>query len=596
MSTSSSDSTTQVHAYIEMTSIFALPPHITPRNIFFNQYPTNTSALQTAGILTPSVNVAMEISRIVLLFLFKVAIGALPLAYAQLYFLPESTPSYIREFRWPISYGIALVVYLIDQLVIYPRFRDPYRHLPSAKEHTPGEIIFESPRGKTPLKWMRKYPDADLLRVDGAVGGPTLIPASADALRDLLNTNSYDFEKSWGVRAFLSRALGFGLILSEGAEHKRQRKALTPAFNIRKIRELYGLMWEKTNVLLTELGKQAPGTVDVTDWASRLTLDIIGPTAIGKDFNSLQTEGHPVAKAFEELLEPRLDALILLGAHWVIPEYILRRVPVKVNWDIDRITTFLRKECRQFVVDKHKELLDGKKIADTDILGAIMQTGDFTDDLLVDEMLTFLAAGHETTANALTWVCYLCAHNPHVQEKLRAEIRATIPSASSPITYDILENMPYLNGVCEETLRLYPTVPVTIRESIKDTHVAGVPIFRGTEFILIPFAINRHPRFWGEDADKIVPERWIDTDKDGRQRPNKNGGTSTNFSEITFLHGPRACIGRDFAKAELRCAVAGVLGRFEIKPDTMKEPTITGVITMRAVGGIHLKFKELDGW
>lgn len=183
-----------------------------------------------------------------------------------------------------------------------------------------------------------------------------------------------------------------------------------------------------------------------------------------------------------------------------------------------------------------------------------------------------------------------------MQEKLRAEIRATIPTADSSISYDILENMPYLNGVCEETLRLYPTVPVTIREAVKDTSVAGIPILKGTEFVLIPYAINRHPRFWGADADKMIPERWIDTDKNGHKRPNKNGGTSTNFSEITFLHGPRSCIGRDFAKAELRCAVAGVLGRFEIKPDTLEEPKITGVITMRAVGGIHLKFRELDGW
>lgn len=240
---------------------------------------------------------------------------------------------------------------------------------------------------------MRKHPDADIIRGDGPFNLPTLIPASADALRDILNTNSYDFEKSWGLRAFLARALGFGLILTEGAEHKRQRKALTPAFNVRKIRELYGLMWNKTNILLTELGKHAPGTIEVTDWASRLTLDIIAPTALGRDFNSLQTEGHPIAKAFEELLEPRLDGLVLLGAHWVIPEYILRRVPVKVNWDIDRVTRFLRKECTQFVAEKKKDLLAGKKIDDTDILGAIMQTGDFTDELLVDEMLTFLAAG-----------------------------------------------------------------------------------------------------------------------------------------------------------------------------------------------------------
>lgn len=160
----------------------------------------------------------------------------------------------------------------------------------------------------------------------------------------------------------------------------------------------------------------------------------------------------------------------------------------------------------------------------------------------------------------------------------------------------MLENMPYLNGVCEETLRMYPTVPVTVREAIKDTTVAGIPISKDTQFVLNPYAINRHPRYWGDNADEMVPERWIDVAKDGSKRPNKNGGTSTNFSEITFLHGPRACIGRDFAKAELRCAVAGMLGRFEFKLETTEEPLIVGVITMRAKGGVHLRLRKLEGW
>lgn len=88
---------------------------------------------------------------------------------------------------------------------------------------------------------------------------------------------------------------------------------------------------------------------------------------------------------------------VLINAPQVIPEYILRRLPFKVNFDIDRITKFLRKECTGFVAEKKKDLLAGKKIDDTDILGAIIQTGDFTDELLVDEMLTFLAAGVSTS-------------------------------------------------------------------------------------------------------------------------------------------------------------------------------------------------------
>lgn len=98
-------------------------------------------------------------------------------------------------------------------------------------------------------------PGNDLIHIRGAFNVSSLLPVSPTALRDIMNTNTYDFEKPWGARAFLARVIGFGLILSEGGAHKKQRKALTPAFNIRKVRDLYGIMWEKTGVLLEELQK-----------------------------------------------------------------------------------------------------------------------------------------------------------------------------------------------------------------------------------------------------------------------------------------------------------------------------------------------------
>ena len=105
--------------------------------------------------------------------------------------------------------------------------------------------------------------------------------------------------------------------------------------------------------------------------------------------------------------------------------------------------------------------------------------------------------------------------------------------------------------------------------------------------MIVPYAINRHPRLWGGkyDPNDIVPERWIDTAEDGSQRPNKTGGACTNFASLTFLHGPRACIGRDFAKAELRCAVAALIGSFEMSLTTDVEPRIIGVVTTKAEGG-----------
>ncbi|ORY68971.1 cytochrome P450 [Pseudomassariella vexata] len=516
------------------------------------------------------------------------------------------TPNVLLRHPFSFSIVVAFILLLADALVIYPRFRSPLRNIPQTTGRENGRIIFESPRGKSALRWIREQPDAELIRIKNAFGLPTILCSGPDALRDILNTHVYDFEKSWGVRAFLARAIGWGLILSEGAEHTRQKKVLTPAFHIRRIRELYSLMWEKTQILQSGLeadikdhpiGSGGFGLVELSEWSSRLTLDIIGPAAMGRDFQSLTTEENPIADAFLEMLRPDRSRLAFLGLHFIIPESIVRRLPLKTNETLNRIGTFLRHTCYDIIQEKNRELMEkGTGLAEYDILSRIVQTGEFTDAEIVDQMLTFLAAGHETTASALTWACYLCAKYPEVQQKLRAEIHENIPSSTTTITWDILESMSYLNGVCEETLRLYPTVPATIREAVRTTQVAGYTIPKGTDFILVPYAINRHPRFWGDNADMIVPERWIDTLPDGTTRPNKTGGTTTNFSELTFLHGPRACIGRDFAKAELRCAVAGVIGKFEIELCTLEEPKVTGVITMKAEGGMYLRLRPIESW
>lgn len=204
---------------------------------------------------------------------------------------------------------------------------------------------------------------------------------------------------------------------------------------------------------------------------------------------------------------------------------------------------------------------------------------------------------HETTAGALTWCCYHLAKEPHIQEKVRQEIRGTIPSPNSPASWQRLEGMPYLNGVCQEVLRLYPTVPMTGREAIRETTIAGKKIPQGTTVALCPQSVNRSYEFWGETADEFVPERWIDADKEGNPVPNKHGGASTNFAQITFLHGPRACIGKDFAKAEFRCAVAGIFGLFRLE---LEEPhqriTFGGTLTSQPIEGMHLKLTKLEGW
>ncbi|KAL3471227.1 cytochrome P450 [Aspergillus californicus] len=513
------------------------------------------------------------------------------------------------------SAAVNLILLTIYNVFIWPFFLNPLRHLPRAPGYfNASRVIFDNPRGRLPLEWIKTVPNDGLIHYRDHLNRSQLLVTTHPALLDVMSTNTYDFEKPWRAREFLARIIGFGLILSEGAVHKKQRKALTPSFHMKNVRAFYTLMWDKTNQLLLALDEETRlnpmegtspdsgwGKVEMSVWASRLTLDIIGPAAMGRDFQSIQNTENKVADSFLAILEPTKEKMAFLAVNFLLPQWFAKRIPWRLNKVVDNEIGYLRSICNDIVVEKRAAITATKATAselEADILGSMMLSNDFTDDELVDQMLTFLAAGHETTASALTWTCYLLTLHPEIQAQLRAEIRANIPSSSRPITSSDLESLPLLNGVCQEVLRLYPTVPVTLRESIRDTTIAGKHIPKGTRIILCPYAINRSPEFWGSDGDVFRPSRWIDIDPaTGQQSMNNHGGAETNYAQITFLHGQRACIGKDFARAELRCAVAGVVGRFEFAmQDAKQEIHIAGAVTTKPVEGMHLVLRGVEGW
>ncbi|QKX54221.1 uncharacterized protein TRUGW13939_01306 [Talaromyces rugulosus] len=510
--------------------------------------------------------------------------------------------------------GIAFILQMVYDFVIFPYMLSSMKHLPKVKGRlNVVKTLFETPRGKSALHWLRTVPNDGLIAFDYLPKQTYLMATNHQALLDIMSTRTYDFEKPWRFRDFLARIIGFGLILSEGDPHKAQRKAVNPSFNVKNIRGLYGLMWEKTGIFLDQLeteirnnpvktihGKGEMGRVEMTVWASRLTLDIIGPTAMGRDFQSLTSEENRVADIFLNILEPTWEKLFFLSVNFLLPQWFTTKIPWHLNKMINDDVGYLRSLCHEIVQEKRFSF-KGKNIEksplETDILGTMIVRGEFSDSELVDQMLTFLAAGHETTAGALTMACWMLCLHPHVQTRLREEIRLHIPSADSSITWADLESLPILNGVCQEILRLWPTVPVTIREAMRETEVAGTRIHRGTRIILCPYAINRSPDFWGETANEFIPERWIDVDESGKQTVNHHGGASTNFAQITFLHGQRSCIGKDFSRAELRCAVAGVIGRFAMEmQDPTGDITLSGAVTVKPIEGLHLKMTRVSGW
>jgi cytochrome P450 len=206
---------------------------------------------------------------------------------------------------------------------------------------------------------------------------------------------------------------------------------------------------------------------------------------------------------------------------------------------------------------------------------------------------------HETTSSAFSWTCYLLGKHTSIQDRLRKEIHSAFPSGISHDTPQstlaaTLDSLTYLNAVCNEVLRFYPTVPLTARVATTPTTICDIAVPAGTFILICPWAINRNPDLWGPDAGVFNPDRWIDA-KTGKA--NNEGGVSNNYVNLTFLHGPRSCIGQNFAKAELRALVAVFVSRLEFvmqRPNEEIEPA--GVITTKPRGGVHLKLRKVGQW
>lgn len=447
---------------------------------------------------------------------------------------------------------------------------------------------------------------------------------NAKSLSEVLTTKNYDFVKPPTVRIGIGRLLGIGVLLAEGDEHRIQRKNLMPAFAFRHVKDLYSVFWHKSceglkamtaEVKAKECGdipnegieekdgniNQAEGVacIEAMQWASRITLDIIGTAGLGKDFGAIQDPNTLLNRTYRTVFKPTRSAQILGFLQLFLPGWFVRRIPIKRNGEIEEAAAIIRSVCRDLIREK-KTKLEKKELTDVDILSVALESGGFPDENLIDQLMTFLAAGHETTASAMAWAIYLLCVYPEVQSRLREEVRAKLPSPDSTatVTSQDIDHMPYLNAVCNEILRYYSPVPLTLREAAIDTTISGHRIPKGTRVIICPWAINKDEKMWGPSARKFNPDRWM---PENGESHNTSGGSSSNYAFLTFLHGPRSCIGQAFAKAEFAILLATWIGRFqfELRDKEMMDENnldIKGGVTAKPAKDLHVKVKAIEGW
>ncbi|KAE8354510.1 cytochrome P450 [Aspergillus coremiiformis] len=506
---------------------------------------------------------------------------------------------------------VASLLKLFYNLVLYPDFFTPIKNLPSPTKRSwltgnSNNLLLEAPYPDM-QKWVDNVPNDGLIRYYVSVNLERILPVSPKALSELLVSKSYEFPKPDFVKASLKPLTGsHGLLLVEGDDHKKQKKNLLPAFAYRHIKDLYPIFWTKTIEMVMRMEEDLRNKADPTDnvlrmgsYASRTALDIIGIAGMDHDFESLRNPDSRLVQIYHNLMSepPFFMKVIFLLVLLVADPAFVHDLPFKRNRNVQESSNTIRDVARQMIRQKRAKWESDASTSseDIDIVSVALRSGNFTEEELVDQMMTFLGAGHETTSTALQWCVYALCKRPDIQTRLREEIRANLPPISTenpqpPSPADI-DNLPYLNAVCNEVLRFHPSVPATIRIASRDTTLVGQHIPKGMLLMVCPEIINKSKELWGPDADTFDPERWLGP---GRA---KSGGANSNYANLTFLHGPRSCIGQGFAKAELACMVAVTVGKYQME---LKDPNAKLEVRQQATvcpkDGVLAKFTPVEGW
>lgn len=253
---------------------------------------------------------------------------------------------------------------------------------------------------------------------------------------------------------------------------------------------------------------------------------------------------------------------------------------IRRNKDIGGASSIIKESCRSLIRSRMQQFEKGEN-ANKDIISVAMSSGAFTEEELVNQIMTFLIAGHETTASSLSWAVYVLCQYPEMQTRLRNEIASKAPDIlkGKSVSHTDIDQCEYLHAICNEILRLYPPVALTVRVAAKDTSLCDHIVPKDTMIVLSPWAVNRNTALWGPDSMTFNPDRWMD----GKTN---SGGSDSNFAMLTFLHGPRSCIGSSFAKAEFACLLAAWVQSFE---SSFADPDYV----MKVKNGITARPKDL---
>ena len=445
---------------------------------------------------------------------------------------------------------------------IHPDKRTP----PGPRSRFPGYTLIQFARRRLPfmVESAEKYGDVVFFKVGNE---RIYLFNHPDLIRDVLVTNQKNFIKSRAlVRA--KRVLGEGLLTSEGEFHLRQRRLAQPAFHRDRIAAYGRSMVEYAD--RTRSRWTDGGALDVHDEMMKLTLAIVAKTLFSADVENEAAEiGEALTTTFDAFNIGILPFSELLEK---LPlPYIKRFEAARARLDE---TIYRIIDERRATGEDRGDLLSMLLLAqDTEGDG-----GGMTDTQIRDESMTIFLAGHETTANALSWTWYLLSQHPDIEARFHREVDALGHRLPQP---DDLANLPYTRMILAESMRLYPPAWAVGRRAINDFEAGGYRIPARSMVLMSQYITHRDPRFHPE-PERFDPNRWLP----------EVAATRPKFSYFPFGGGTRICIGEQFAWMEGILILATIAQQWKLRYLGTSPPVIEPRITLRPAGSLNMQIEK----
>jgi cytochrome P450 len=433
--------------------------------------------------------------------------------------------------------------------------------------------LFRALRANAITAWRDEAYEEPYIADRNMLGGYVLLN-DPDLIRRVLIDNAANYPKDRLQLEKLTPAVGRGLLTAQPESWRLQRRTVAPLFQPTAVAGYLSSMAASVDEMLAcwEAHAQAGEAIDVSREMTALTYDVISRTVFSHEIETpAEVMGEAITTYFEAL--GRIDLWDVLPLpRWLPRPAFIRAKPAQ---------SIFREEVRRMLGRRRARIAAGQAVPD-DLVGRLIEARDpetgapLSDAVIHDNLVTFMGAGHETTANALSWTLFLLSEFPDADTCVAAEASA-IAAGRTP-SADDLARLAGTRMVLEEAMRLYPPVPFMSREALAHDRLGEVEVVPGTRIIIAPWVLHRHRKLW-PDADLFRPQRFA---------PERRGEIP-RFAYLPFGAGARICVGMGFAMQEALLALAMIARRFRVTLTKNANVFPFARMTLRPMNGLPMR-------